>query len=253
MGTHRGPTNTLSIIFPGVKRPENRAPRGILLPLADSAHKTSRVSEVALLLREGIYEGRYTAGTALRELVLARELSVSQATVREALRRLEHEGLVTRRENHGTTVTTLTSKEIQERLGLRVTLEVSAALAAAQRMSDEHFQELAKRLEALGVSVESNGYYAAAMADLDFHRYVWECSGNETLCGMLENLVAPLFAFISVLRSQHLDRLHDVVDSHRPLLEALRSRDAEKIREAFQRGVTASYEPFLGTAADSTT
>ena len=221
--------------------------RAILRPLRDSIPKTSRVSEVAQQLREAIYVGRYSPGAPLRELVVARELSVSQATVREALRRLEHEGLVTRRENHGTTVTRLSPKDIQERLELRVMLEVSAAQAAAARMTEEHFAELGRRLEALGVSVESNGYYAAAMADLDFHRYVWQCSGNETLRAVLENLVAPLFAFISVLRSHHLDRLHDVVASHRPLVDALRSGDAERIRVAFQRGVTASYEPFLGS------
>ncbi|HXJ42118.1 MAG TPA: GntR family transcriptional regulator [Bryobacteraceae bacterium] len=213
----------------------------------NSDQRTSRVSEVALQLREAIYEGRHRPGAPLRELVLARELQVSQATVREALGRLEHEGLVTRRENVGTTVTRLSPRDIAERLNLRVMLEVFAARAAAERMTEQEFAELERRLDALGRSVESNRYFASAQSDLDFHRYVWQCSGNETLCGMLEQLVTPLFAFISVLRSHHLDRLPDVVASHRPLLEALRSRDAGRIREAFTRGVTASYEPFLGT------
>jgi DNA-binding GntR family transcriptional regulator len=196
-------------------------------------------------LREAIYEGRLSPGTPLRELTVARELQVSQATVREALQHLEHSGLVTRRENVGSFVTRLSPKDIRERLTLRVTLEVMAAQAAAEHMSEEDFTELGSRLEALGKSVDSNQYYAAAQADLDFHRYVWKCSGNETLSDLLEQVTAPLFAFISVLRSHDLHQLHDVVSSHAPLVEALRSKDAQRITEAFERGATASYEPFL--------
>jgi DNA-binding GntR family transcriptional regulator len=217
----------------------------ILLSVASKGKASSRVADVLCHLREAIYDGRLTPGTALRELPLARELQVSQATIREALQKLERSGLVTRRENLGTFVTRLSPKDIRERLALRVILEVTAARAAAERMTEEDFKELERRLEVLGRSVESDHYYAAAHADLDFHRYVWTCSGNETLCAVLEQVTAPLFAFISVMRSHDLHRLHDVVASHTPLIEALRSRDVRVISEAFERGATASYEPFL--------
>jgi DNA-binding GntR family transcriptional regulator len=210
-----------------------------------SEKSTSRVTEVASVVREAIYEGHHSPGTPLRELTLARSLHVSQATVREALRRLEHEGLVTRRENLGAVVTRLTPKDIRERLSLRALLEVVAARAASERMRDEHFEELERRLDALAQTLESNRYYASAQADLEFHRYVWQCSGNDTLCVVLEQLTVPLLAFISVLRSHDLHRLHDVVASHVPLVEALRSRDPLRIAEAFERGATASYEPFV--------
>lgn len=213
--------------------------------MAGTGKASSRVSEVVSHLREAIYEGRLSPGTPLRELPLARELQVSQATVREALQRLEHMGLVTRRENQGTTVTRLSPQDIRERLTLRAMLEVVAARAAAERMTPKDFEELERRLAVLGQSVESDSYYSAAQADLDFHRFVWQCSGNETLYGVLEHVTIPLFAFISVMRSHDLHRLHDVVASHTPLIEALRSRDPQQIATAFERGATASYEPFL--------
>lgn len=216
--------------------------------MTDSGKTTSLVSRVALQLREAIYEGRLSPGTPVRELTLAKEFEVSQATVREALRRLEHVGLVTRRENVGAIVTRLTPKDIRERLNLRVMLEVYAARCAADRMTPADFEELERRLERLGQSVESDSYYAAAQADLDFHRYVWQCSGSETLCGLLEQVTVPLFAFISVLRSHDLHKLQDVVASHTPLVNALHSRDPQRIAEAFERGATASYEPFLQDA-----
>lgn len=213
--------------------------------MTGTAKASSRVSEVARQLRESIFEGQLAPGAPLRELTLARELQVSQATVREALQRLEHAGLVTRRRNLGTSVTRLSPKDVRERLGLRALLEVMAARSAAERMTAADFEELERRLNVLGDSVESDRYYEAAQADLEFHRYIWQCSGNDTLCGLLELVTVPLFAFISIMRSHGLHKLHAVVASHTPLIEALRSKDAARIAEAFQRGATASYEPFL--------
>jgi DNA-binding GntR family transcriptional regulator len=198
------------------------------------------------MIREGIFQGRFAPGSALRELTLARELNVSQATVRDALQRLEHAGLVTRKQNVGTTVTRLSPKDIRERVTLRSMLECIAAEAACARMNDTDFAELERRLTVLAQCIAVDNYYEAAQADLEFHRYIWRCSGNDTLCRLLEWIAVPLFAFISILRSQGLQRLTAVVAEHSPLVEALRTRDAALVRAAFQKGATSSYEPFIG-------
>jgi DNA-binding GntR family transcriptional regulator len=207
------------------------------------------VTATVTTIREAIFQGRFAPGSPLRELSLARELNVSQATVREALQRLEHAGLVTRKPNVGTTVTRLSPKDVRERVALRAMLEIVAAEAAAVRMSESDFAELERRLRVLGQAIAADNYYEAAQADLEFHRYIWYCSGNETLCRMLELVAVPLFAFVSILRSQGLQRLTAVVEAHSPLVEALRSRDAGRIRPAFQTGATSSYEAFLGDAS----
>jgi DNA-binding FadR family transcriptional regulator len=93
--------------------------------------------------------------------------------------------------------------------------------------------------------VEKDRYYESAQADLEFHRYVWQCSGNEVLCRHLELLIVPLFAFISILRSQGLERLTSVVEGHRPLITALRSQDEGLIQETFQRAATSAYGSFM--------
>jgi DNA-binding GntR family transcriptional regulator len=128
-------------------------------------------------------------------------------------------------------------------------LEIVAAEAAAVRMSESDFAELERRLRVLGQAIAADNYYEAAQADLEFHRHIWHCSGNETLCRMLELVAVPLFAFVSILRSQGLQRLTAVVEAHSPLVEALRSRDSKQIRPAFQTGATSSYEAFLGDAS----
>lgn len=218
--------------------------------MVERSQNPSRVSATVTQLREGIFNGRLMPGTPLRELSLARELNVSQATIREALQRLESAGLVTRRPNLGTTVTRLSPKDVRERVALRSKLETMAAEAAAARMTAEDFAELERRLERLGRAVDSDSYYEAAQADLDFHRHVWKCSGNETLCGLLELLTVPLFAFVSIMRSHGLQKLSAVVAEHSPLIAALRGKDRQEIRTAFGKNVTSSYEAFLGNGEE---
>lgn len=196
-------------------------------------------------VRQAIFQGLLPPGAPLRELTLAREFAVSQATVRDALQRLEHAGLVTRKPNLGATVTRLSPNDVRERVVLRAMLEKTAAEAAASRMREADFIELEHRLRLLGEAIASNRYYEAAQADLDFHRYVWQCSGNEMLCRLLELVTVPLFAFISIMRSNGLQRLTTVVQAHEPLIAALRARDPERIREEFERGATSSYAPYL--------
>jgi len=217
-----------------------------LLNVAASVSGTSRVENVIQQLRQRIFEGHYPPGASIRELVIAREFAVSQATVREALQRLEHAGLVTRTINVGSTVTRLSPKDIRERVELRALLEVLAAQQASRRMKDEEYGELDRRLAILEQAVADDRYYEGAQADLDFHRYVWECSGNDTLRRHLELVTVPLLAFVSILRSQGLQRLTTVVEAHQPLIDALHTGDSETIRSVFGRAAVSPYLAFLG-------
>lgn len=219
-------------------------------PVASFKAAASRVDAVAQQVREGIFQGIYPPGSPLRELELARRLNVSQGTVREALRGLEHAGLLSKEANRGSTVTRLTTKEIRERVSLRALLETVAAQQAAERMTEEEFVELEGKLAALESAVRLDKYYDAAQADLEFHRHIWKCSGNDTLCKLLELIAVPLFAFISILRSQGLQRLVTVVDAHEPLIAALRSRDPKVIQAAFETGAVGSYRNFLDGGDD---
>lgn len=221
------------------------------LPATPNGGNESLAMQIVSRLRQAIFDGTYPPGASLRELRLAKELGVSQATVREALQQLESAGLVTREPNVGTTVTRLTPREVRERVELRAMLEVRAARLAAERMEEADFQELERRLAALGQAVESDSYYDAAKADLEFHRHIWLCSGNETLRRMLDQLTLPLLAFVSVLRATGLQHLADVTASHEELVTALRSRESGLIGDAFTRGATSSYEDFMELTASS--
>ncbi len=208
-------------------------------------------SQVLVLLREAILSGRLRPGDPIREAHLARALRVSQATVREALLQLEHAGLVVRTPNRSTVVTLLTPQDVQERVQLRVLLEGTAGTLAARRMSEQDFAALETRLAAIHKALETDVYLDYVSADLDFHRLIWELAGNKTLCRVLELVTVPLFAYLTIRRSRSLKNLAGKVRSHDPILQAMRSRDPEAIREAFRRHLEESYQQFDEAAGAS--
>jgi DNA-binding GntR family transcriptional regulator len=210
----------------------------------------SRSAKVVEALREAIYSGRLKPGESIREMPLARDLQVSQTTIREALLQLEHAGLIVRQPNRGTRVTELSPKEIGERVGLRLALEQIAAGEAARRANREHLQELEVRLREISAAVSANAYYEAGQADLEFHRSIWRASGNQTLCRVLDDLTVPLFAFVSMAQSRALDDLSTRTLRHEPILAAIRSGAPSIAREAISAHIVGSYGDFLNHEED---
>ncbi|MEN6537673.1 MAG: GntR family transcriptional regulator [Bryobacteraceae bacterium] len=204
----------------------------------------NRVDLARDYILERILDGTFPPGSSLREVGLARSLNVSQATVREALHTLEYSGLISRERNVGTTVTRLTPKDLTERVTLRSLLEIRAAIEASQQMGPQEFAELDRRQKAADDLIPTSRYFEAAQADLDFHRFVWQCSGNQILARVLEQITVPLIAFVTIVRSSSLERLFNLRLSHEPLVEALKSRDPSRIEAAFKEGVEASYRDY---------
>src|SRR5215468_3868661 len=202
-------------------------------------------------LRDAIFSGKLKPGDPLRELRVAKELSVSQATVRDALVKLERFGLVVRVPNKETIVTRHSSREIRERVAIRANLEEMAFLEAARALTEEDYTALEAKLRRVSESFKRKEYFEAAQFDLDFHRQIWRRSGNETLAEMLDYLTTPLFAFISVLRSAGAGELKDVVAPHEDLLAALRSKKTSRIRDAVHKHIIGSYNGFLNSGASS--
>src|SRR5262245_45677450 len=202
-------------------------------------------------LRDAIFSGKLKPGDPLRELRVAKELSVSQATVRDALVKLERFGLVVRVPNKETIVTRHSSREIRERVAIRATLEEMAFLEAARALTEEDYVALEGKLRRVSDSFKRKEYFEAAQFDLDFHRYIWRRAGNETLAEMLDYLTTPLFAFISILRSVGAEELKDVVAPHEDLLAALRSKRSSRIRQAVRKHIIGSYNGFLTSGVES--
>ncbi|MGH2747203.1 MAG: GntR family transcriptional regulator [Actinomycetota bacterium] len=144
-------------------------------------------------LRNGIVAGEFPPGMHLVETSLAETLGVSRTPIREALSRLEQDGLV-ERGSRGLQVRHRSPAEILEIFEVRIVLEGTAARVAAERHTEVdriRIQGHLSRLEA------EQGAEPAVLAAInrEFHRSIWQASHNRTIVDMLERLSVHLFRY----------------------------------------------------------
>lgn len=190
-------------------------------------------------LRDTILSGKYKPGDRLNESLIARELDISRVPVREALFQLQESGLVTNHKHRGMFVTLLSEEDTQRINSVRLILETEAMKLARARMTPE----TAAALTALVDKMENwNGETAAAAElDLNFHRTIWEASGNPHLVKTLESLVTVLFAYKTLETSSYELRLWRL-NHHRALLNALLSPKEPDITGALLMHLRMAYK-----------
>lgn len=191
----------------------------------------SKAREVFERLRDAIWSGDLAPGTPLRESVLAKQLSVSQVPVREALLQLENLGLVVRVPDRGTNVTKLTRTEILQMMDVRRHLEAYAFELAAPRIDKDTEAKLRAHLRKMRELIARKDHFGVAEEDYNFHQTVWKASGNEVLEKTLQRLCISVYAFVSLQRHAAGEAMHLAVQSHTQLLDALLSRNQKRIRK----------------------
>jgi DNA-binding GntR family transcriptional regulator len=176
-------------------------------------------------LVEAILSGRLKPGDRLNESELSRQLQVSRAPIREALQRLQEQGLVVNEPRRGMFVISLSDEELQKINSLRLVLEIEALELCRRNLQPAG----RKKLSALLARMEpdrSKPAIETAQLDLEFHRAIWSQAGNEYLVKTLNGLTAPLFAYATLIRPQR-QRLRVVLESHLPLMEFVEGRSPE--------------------------
>ena len=180
-------------------------------------------------VKEGIIEGRYPGGGRITEQEVAAAAGVSRTPVREALRRLQSEGLVDFTPNFGAVVTAWTETDSDEVFELRAMLEAYGARRAARQATDEQLAALRQLAEAqVKESLERKPGYLDRISAINnrFHHGIQEAAASPRLTRALSSLIeAPL-----VMKTFHIYTPDDLVRSaqhHLELCNALESRDAE--------------------------
>lgn len=179
-------------------------------------------SYVYNVLREWIVSGRFKPGTRLNESQLARELNISRIPIREALMQLQEHGLVMNHERRGMFVTELTEEDVQRINSLRVLLEAEALRLCRANMTKALATRLTKLVEQMENWQTSNEVDAAHI-DLEFHRTIWEASGNPYLAKTLDSLSTVLFAH-TALENVSQDAMLWRLNHHRDLLDVALGR-----------------------------
>lgn len=176
------------------------------------------------MLRAAITDGRLRAGTRLVETELSAAFGVSRGTLREALRELQHQGLVVKG-NRGLSVREFTPQEIDEIFAVRASLEGLAVETLARR---EDRDEVADQLEAAiaRLAAAEGKLGEQAEADLDFHLLMCTLTGNTTLVRTWDYLSGHVRLTIMAAGPQRA--LHNMgADRHRPFIQSIRDGDAD--------------------------
>lgn len=188
--------------------------------------------DIAHLLTEAILTSKIRPGERLNESQLGRELNVSRAPIREALQQLCERGLVVNHPRRGMFVVSLNDEDVQKINNLRVLLE-SQALRLARESRDQSglktLRAIMDRMDRkpLGPATEQS------QMDLEFHKAIWNMSGNEYLVRILTSLTAPLFAH-ALLTKTRAEKARMVLDSHRPLYNYVRGESDERAESVIE-------------------
>ncbi len=198
-------------------------------------------------LRENIVNGRYEAGAPLVETALATEFSVSRTPIREALRRLEQDGLV-ERGSRGMHVRSRSPEEILEIYEVRITLEVAAARAAAERRTALDLARLEQIHQAM-LTASTDDSERLATTNRRFHEIVWSMSHNATLIDLLDRLHAHLIRYRETTLT-FADRWQTVLDEHAELIEAIKEGDGDKAAAIAESHMVGARNVRLAMYAD---
>ena len=186
-----------------------------------------RASEEAhLQLRSKILSGEIPAGTRLFEVNYARDLGISQSTLREALARLAHDGLVLNVPRRGTYVASLPVDTVHRLYELRERVEPLAMRLAMERLEQPDLDYLEHQLARLSSRVEAE----RVDADMAFHARLYELSGFPPLQSLWPQMETFTRKFLSM--SRRLISKAKIEQNHRAIMEALANRDSAALDRA---------------------
>ena len=211
-------------------------------PLSNLDRSTLR--ERALeALRSAITSGQYRPGDHLSEVALASHLGVSRGTVREALRHLQQEGLVTAGTRNMLRVSTVSPKDVRELFRVRAALE---GLAVSEIIASSHRDAAVTALhEALTRLTDTDGDFATRLeADLDFHLQLCRLSGNDMLVEAWRYLEGRIR--VTILNCETVDTPISMMarTRHAPIVEAIERGDVEAARSVVEQHMAAAAQQY---------
>lgn len=197
------------------------------LPLRDVVFNT---------LRQGILKGELAPGERLMEVALAERLGVSRTPIREAIRKLELEGLVIMIPRKGAEVASISEKSMRDVLEVRRALEELAVELACKRITQEQRDELKRAYRAFASSVDSKDLIGIAQKDEAFHDVIYHATQNQKLEQMINNLREQMYRY----RLEYIkdaDKRKILILEHERVLKAIRDRKVAEAKEAMREHI----------------
>ncbi len=202
------------------------------LPLRDVVFRT---------LRQAILRNELKPGERLMEIPLAKKLRVSRTPVREAIRMLELEGLVTTSPRRGAVVADITLTDLEDVLEVRLALEELAVRLVCRKRTNEQLANLRRLADAFQDSLRGEDVEACAQADMAFHDAICNATGNRRLIQILNNLREQMYRY----RMEYLKdtKFHAALAAeHEEILDAIRERDEKRAVASMQLHINRQRE-----------
>ena len=197
------------------------------LPLRDVVFNT---------LRQAILKGELEPGERLMEIQLAERLGVSRTPIREAIRKLELEGLVLMIPRKGAEVAKISARSLRDVLEVRRALEELAIELACQRMSEEEVGNLQKAQEDFKKAIAEGDAMKIAETDEHFHDVIYEGTQNAKLIQMLNNLREQMYRYrLEYIKDE--DKRKILVLEHGKILKTVRERKVAEAKEAVREHI----------------
>jgi DNA-binding GntR family transcriptional regulator len=204
-------------------------------------NRTILSNHIREFIIEGILNGRFTPGERIVESGIANELGVSQGPVREAIRELVVMGFLNNEPYKGTFIRKFSQDELNEVYDIRAALESLGARQAALRITDQDGEILQKIFEDMIAAARANDLHGTVNLNNQFHETIIKISGNSLLLRLWKTLQ---FGHWTIFTTTVSDLgLEFLAQRHKPLIDALLSRDPEAASEAMRKHIEE-----LGTA-----
>ena len=195
------------------------------------------------VLRAAIISGRLVPGDRLKEAELSEQLGISRAPVREALRQLEHEGLVVSLPYRATEVLGISQEEIAEVLvPIRLTLETFAFRRALPLLSGDDLDALGVLVQTMRQAGAIGDLDALAEADVRFHELVIERSGQQHCLQIWRSIQPRVRAYFRRDAPIH-SRADEIADEHEELVDVLRRGDESQLLETLRHHICNFLAP----------
>lgn len=186
-------------------------------------------NRVFLKIRDNILNGVYKEQDELRETTIGKELGVSRTPVREALRQLELEGLVTIVPNKGAYVTGITANDVKDIYIIRSYLEGLCARWATEHITEEQLDELEEIVLLSEFHIKKEGHNNTdqiAVLDGRFHDVLYEASNSR----ILGHVLADFHRYVQMARKSSIvseERARKSIREHKQILRAIKDKDAD--------------------------
>lgn len=197
------------------------------LPLRDVVFRT---------LRQAILKGELAPGERLMEIQLAERLGVSRTPIREAIRKLELEGLVLMIPRKGAEVARISEQNLRDVLEVRRSLEELAIGLACQRMQPEELEELQEVQKEFAKAISDGDAMKIAQTDEHYHDIIYKSTKNQKLVQILNNLREQMYRYrLEYIKDE--DKRQILLVEHDHIMKALTLRHVQEARQAIREHI----------------